>query len=1079
MVLLMVSLCFVGYIGLVVYKSIDNRPMKVRITNITDSAATITWVTNNPVHGVVYYSEKNNVLSGPLGFLAGNRGYDDRDFATAQEECVDSFNENAKNTKNANFAVNGSSFDCENIKVEKLGAYYTHSITLKNLKEATTYYFKVGNGIWSWGVKGVGSELSTNDLPIAGEFDFTTGNISSVVPVPNLAYGTVSAGIKSEEGYLSEDLSKDSLVFAYVTIDNVDSQLISTVTNSTGGWLFDKSNFRNTGGDVITDLSNASMVVCAQYEDVDPKDCSVVSDLSEDTKLELLGNSETDMTSYQKSKILEKFEELVSKVYAYSDCTDSNHCTNYDLNRCTNDGSVSSCAENADCIKKCPIKGTDMYDWVKYGTVGGGNCKLPSYCGNCTATDSAKGCINAVANDNYSTKCENTTGGYFWKKYTTDNCTVAAGNENCNDVCTYSDFAAENGCPTDCKGYCPDTVDRKVRADNEKCSNDKYCDGNKRTCSRSEPSSENVCTSKADYTSCNIGGNVGRCLDENCDLFKGDPCPDPVEGPKTGVFDANGKCIATCKHEGDSCNTEGGDVGMCNDNLVCISLNMGKVCTIDGNAGTYDGNGKCIVVENISQCKVIPVYDDNEKKDGQGKFYYQLKNCIISCTDLNAPKTLYPNTCLSYFPNISEKKYLESGHVYSEGVSVEYVPIDVETIYFNDWNSVSILLGSDPTGALKSQFKASVKAFTDLYDGSKCGKPSDEKVKQKKALCGGICNNGSSWKETRNEDITCIDPSDNSNYHPVKYSCTCSAMSLFAFPNLGNKVFAEENSGSDEPSYSFYLPEAGLYNFQLAGYTILEKIADGNTTYSFYIESNGITGFQMPADPANPTSSEDIVLSTSAYKITYTQETSALQYNIKEGINIISFNFIATNTNSQAYTAEDIINQALDNGVTIQYITTYDSGRWSSGYSCKDGLCVGNNFAIVPGKGYLIYATQGGNIIIPGYKLTSPIPIAFSAGWNLVGVNGYTTAYTARSFIDSINQISGLVANNISWWPTSKSKYEGLQVDNGVQYGTDFSISPTNGYFVRISSFAPSNATCKTIIWQPGGSLNGECGNTK
>lgn len=200
---------------------------------------------------------------------------------------------------------------------------------------------------------------------------------------------------------------------------------------------------------------------------------------------------------------------------------------------------------------------------------------------------------------------------------------------------------------------------------------------------------------------------------------------------------------------------------------------------------------------------------------------------------------------------------------------------------------------------------------------------------------------------------------------------------------------------------------------------------------------------------------------------------------LKKGINIISFDFIATNADSKAYTASDVITQATKNNVNIQYITTFNGGRWSSGYSCSNETCTGANFTIVPGVGYLIYSTDDGTITIPGYNLSTPIPIAFSAGWNLVGVHGYTTAYTARTFLDSINGIEGLTADNVTWWPTSKGKYEGISLVNGTQYGTDFALSSTMGYFVRISKFVPTDTSCKSLIWNPGGSLNGTCGNTK
>jgi putative lipoic acid-binding regulatory protein len=235
----------------------------------------------------------------------------------------------------------------------------------------------------------------------------------------------------------------------------------------------------------------------------------------------------------------------------------------------------------------------------------------------------------------------------------------------------------------------------------------------------------------------------------------------------------------------------------------------------------------------------------------------------------------------------------------------------------------------------------------------------------------------------------------------------------------------------------------------------------------------------MPEDPDNPTSDEDIVLSAIASEITYSQETTAKQYDIKEGVNIVSFDFIITDSNSGAYMASDVMIQAKTNNVDIKYISTFDGGRWYEAYSCTSDTCTGTDFSIVPGRGYLIYANNSGSLTIPGYNLKSSIPVAFSSGWNLVGIHGYTTAYTARTLIDSINKIDGLTANNVSWWPTSKGKYEGLQVENNTEYGLDFAISPTNGYFVRISEFAPSDTTCKSILWNDGGTLNGTCGNTK
>jgi hypothetical protein len=306
---------------------------------------------------------------------------------------------------------------------------------------------------------------------------------------------------------------------------------------------------------------------------------------------------------------------------------------------------------------------------------------------------------------------------------------------------------------------------------------------------------------------------------------------------------------------------------------------------------------------------------------------------------------------------------------------------------------------------------------------------------------------------------------------------TCKNIPPRTAMNLIQKTYAAELE-TDE-LYTYYLPELGIYKFQLDNTTLTEVISEGSSTYLLYIENNETSGYQPPADPENIQSDEDYILSQSAYSISYEQETTAQQYNIAEGINIVSFNFVPTSTDSGAYMASDVIAQAKTNSVDIKYISTFDGGRWYEAYSCTSDTCTGTDFSIVPGRGYLIYANTPGTITIPGYNLKSSIPVAFSSGWNLVGIHGYTTAYTARTLIDSINAIDGLTANNVSWWPTSKGKYEGLQVENSTEYGLDFAISPTNGYFVRISEFAPSDTTCKSILWNDGGTLNGTCGNTK
>jgi hypothetical protein len=239
----------------------------------------------------------------------------------------------------------------------------------------------------------------------------------------------------------------------------------------------------------------------------------------------------------------------------------------------------------------------------------------------------------------------------------------------------------------------------------------------------------------------------------------------------------------------------------------------------------------------------------------------------------------------------------------------------------------------------------------------------------------------------------------------------------------------------------------------------------------------------MPEDSENPQVDEDIVLKSNAFEIEYSKTSEVTKQNLVSGINIIAFDdVLALNENKIGGSAMELILFAQEKGVDLQFITYYEGGRWSDGVHCDGNTkdtCVGTDFELIPGTGYLIVSRENADLAIPRYDLQSPVPVAFSQGWNLVGVNGYSKAFTARQLIDSVNNIDGLNADNVSRWPTSKNRYEGLQVTDEQSYGLDFPISPSNGYFVRINEFEPSSSDCKSIIWHDGGDLNGTCGNSK
>lgn len=294
-------------------------------------------------------------------------------------------------------------------------------------------------------------------------------------------------------------------------------------------------------------------------------------------------------------------------------------------------------------------------------------------------------------------------------------------------------------------------------------------------------------------------------------------------------------------------------------------------------------------------------------------------------------------------------------------------------------------------------------------------------------------------------------------------------------------TFKSHAQNNEEGNNSiFYLPEEGVYSVKTSLSSQPLKVVGGTKGgYLLYEDRNGIEGYQSPEDPQNPQENEDIILNLSGLEMEISQETSSTDLTLKRGINIISFNSLPSLGESQPMTSHDFLEIANSDGDKVSRISYFSGGQWNGGtsYDFDKEEVKGVSFDLIFGKGYLVVAESDATISIPSYSISKPIPIAFSSGWNLVGVHGYSTQYTANSLINSINTIEGLKSNNVTYWPTSKGMYQGYQLSEGQAYGQDFPISKDLGYFVRISEFNAPDDSCKSIIWNPGGDLNGKCGS--
>lgn len=157
-----------------------SRPSEVRISNITGGQATVSWTTPKATRDVVALSENINFPIFPM--FARKKYVDDGD----------------KGLKNPKF-------------------YTTHHVTVDSLKPSTKYYFKVYQGV---------QEVYSGE--------FTTGPMLVLPPAPNPIYGRV----------IKADKTPVAGAIVYLQVRVRDSSVLSTLTNSSGGWSIDLANLR-------------------------------------------------------------------------------------------------------------------------------------------------------------------------------------------------------------------------------------------------------------------------------------------------------------------------------------------------------------------------------------------------------------------------------------------------------------------------------------------------------------------------------------------------------------------------------------------------------------------------------------------------------------------------------------------------------------------------------------------------------------------------------------------------------------------------------------------------------------------
>lgn len=1187
---ILLGVVLVLYLGFQLFLSIFFKPHDVRLTNVTDTSFTVSWMTNYPMRGVVYYKEKDSVLPGPFSWMGADVAYDDRDVVDAEKRCVDDFNKKAKVSED--FVVDTSNYNCDSVKVRKLGNYFTHHVTLKNLDANKEYYFRVGDGLISWK-----KEMNKSAT-------FYTLNREVKAPAP--IFGKV---VNDKGNYVNDSIVYIKFVNGYLDKESI---YYSSVTADNGSWYLDGNNIRTIEGEPIIVEEGQDMIKAyAQYENYTLSDAYdwvygnssiaypdlVVSDewekdlsMNEDNFIKSVrANEEGDvnnetptptnmiitntilggLTSGLLTAIYNKVTESTNKEAVVSlesggpgtDTVDTGTVNNSEEGEQRDEGSSGQTSSS----QTQPANKFNIPSWITpahttplFEALEKANDENLSEEEAAEYRKKADEKMKEIGYGNVARLLANEKGGVI------DNAVLdymgLAGNNNMDPAMKQTVLV---GNANAIAGYNTQSDNVTVSETIEKCDKN------------------NVCTYKPIYITPGKPIQIGQTNTEQ-PYFKMNIVKDGIGGGLTiqgmsldKIFDKDtqehieNKCANGCNVCIGGIVSEECPIVVDAKNIVdriefaskLLTSNQYSEEAVDSffklqkeNIETVMNTKEPMIIRTEKQIIGLEYRDDGTfsltgmkyKKDGEFESVNIQSNSIKEKIQLSA----YPNLRVAFSEllekdelTIADLSTLVGNHnanvvkynVCKAGNSQDCGFINQEESTRSDGEEIVQDKGKETDKIVQTLTDKEIQVINENkdticanYDCSKifieCQYDKNRKIvmvdlKEDKSLKKDSYLNISENYEvlatylsntvgkellqlyqkkeeaTKVEDVNLVNfQIGDANEELKKRFNDCNGMKSDAFieclaqplikiQGVSDSVLGVNDQSSEinvaGSGYITYLPEYGFYDMEVNGLIENEKVEGGeNNLRIFYIEMNGVAGLQFPADPDNPKVGEDYVLKSDALDIKYKKSADVMTLNLKQGVNLISFDYIPKLENDEYTKASTLLKWLISRGVQAEHFSYFSDGRWK-GLGYINGEVTGEDFSVTPGRGYLIYTTSTTEVSIPGHKITSSVPINLSVGWNLVGVHGYSKIYTARSLLDSINKVEGLTANNISWWPTSKGKYEGLQLTDGQEYGFDYPISSSNGYFIRINKFEPKDTNCGSLLWHEGGTHNGKCANSK
>ncbi len=1073
--------------GVVMYATEKTASVKeVRVTNVTGTSATVTWVTEEAVRGSVIYSEKDKWVP-VMENIGKKRAYDDRD--TEEVEYGE-------------------------YELKKWGEYYVHHVTLRGLEPNSKYYYRISTGMKTVDEKTYYSEIET-------------GEVIDEIRSPDPMYGM----IKDEN---QEELERDAIIYLTVYFENGETGYTEesakySVVSRDGSYSFDMVNVRSKfldemfvkeGEKYYENIEVAANGYNKGYLQVDSEEDQPASTL-------LIAKEQEETESLRRWIM----EEVEAEETANLNCNHPND-TGVELGRweeccaCNKKKTVVKC-EGKDGYDQfhwspCTIETVECQDMCPAQTDPGGGVTCASgSCGNPGGT--IDWCESRYCDGNGNLVCR--------EKYCdADGCIQTKAGRY--DTCTYGceNGACKEGSGEDTSGGSGGTCANEASAPYQYMCKGSSCGQFDADCNWNEKSWDEV--PEGECAACRPSGGGGEEdevqpvapeQEQEEEIVDGDVCEgicSDGEGTLHCIKDINkwkklnfqiGQYFIDkeendndfCVHflaeqETSDCST----VCICWKYWRCDEEDKDSKCdslceayvseedetTIDQAycdtlscpwndlwGGPYYKNDSCYCVKNNvyeydDACyRNIIEWDDNSNKWITGDYGFETTECPdgTCATDGN------------WGVKCESDSVEENGQCKCDRTSIGFDDLGVpeEAIGMNcgDNNEYTVngmkfeisCNGTDNADSSKNCWIVS-RIDTDEIEVPVEQNDTDYRVMEEEAMGSEAINicmgrfSGSTTKctgnipdriETYEGDCylyrkhhrfasgyiptcwaTCVDATGGVPYRAEKIhdgECVSSLSSNIEQNKLINKVHAEESGGEVN------IQESGVYEVQGATVTtgsneitlvVNEELGELKVRFFNDENSNGIKD-----------EGEEYIDSSG---VTLSKKQDVTSYDFKQGWNLYSFPIVSDDIT----TADGLLESISDSGGYATHVAAYEGGRWKV-YSKRGEVSFSNDFNILPGVGYFIKVYQEAEMRIEGNRFEESLQLDLEVGWNLVGVISPDNEYTADSLIDGIVG-SGIGADTVTRWESGR--YDNYIKEENISYGNDFKIFEVGGYFVRV-----------------------------